>query len=323
MRLKPLKYLLLSVLALSSWQVRAQTYPTSNKVINVISAYPAGTGADTTVRHFAGKLAGVSGLKVVVENKVGMITVIASDYVARSKPDGYTLFITPGNAHAASPFAVKKLPFDPVKDFTPVTTLSKSSAFLIVDSSSPYGSIKALTAALIEKGGKASYAYTSWTALAASELYKLRTGVQALGIPFKGAPQTLPSLNSGEIDFQFVDAGMAVQQIRAGRWRGLAVTGTERSSVLPDLPTMVESGIPEFDISPWWAVFMPSGVPQPIVEKLEGWFNEILVMDDTKKYLADQGATAFHGNSRLLSEHLAKEIRKWGDLLKLAKVEPQ
>ena len=116
---------------------------------------------------------------------------------------------------------------------------------------------------------------------------------------------------------------MAVQQIRAGRWRGLAVTSTERSGVLPDLPTMVEAGISEFDISPWWAVFLPSGVPQPIVEKLEGWFNEILVMEDTKKYLLDQGAIPFPGNSKLLSEHLAKEIKKWGDLLTLAKVEPQ
>ncbi len=301
----------------------AQSYPVRDRVFYVICGYPAGSGADTLVRFFGNKLSTLSGQKVVIENKPGMNTVIASQYVARAKPDGYTIYITSGNAFAATPYAVKKLPFDAIKDFTPVTTLLKTSVVLIVDSGSPYTSVKAMTEALMMKVNKGSYAYTSWTALAASELYKLRTGVQAVGVPYKGTLEAIPALKNGEIDYQFLDAGMAIQQIKAGRMRGLAVTGTERSAVLPDLPTMVESGVPEFELSSWFAVWRPAGVPQAIVEKLEGWFNQSLTLEDTKKFLLDQAAAPFPGNSRSMSEYLAKDIGRWADLLKLAKVEPQ
>jgi len=316
---------LLAVLSSLPWlPAEAQTYPSKDREFRVFCGFPAGSGADILVRFYADKLAAVSGQRVIVENKPGMISALAAETVARSKPDGYTIFITAGSAsHAANLFLFKKLPYDPVKDFTPVTTLARVFFVLTVHPNTPYKTVKELTEAMKKKGDKATYAYASPTALASTELYKSRTGIQAVGVPFKTSGAAFPEMQSGQIDFQFIDSVFGLEQIRAGKIRGLAVTSLQRSSVMPELPTMAESGIPEFDISPWWAVYLPANAPQPVVEKLEGWFNQIVAMEETKKFLANTGTESFPGNSKFLAEYLVKEIKKWGDLIKLAKIEPQ
>ena len=311
------------MLSLLPWlPAEGQTFP--SKEFRVFCGFPAGSGADILVRFYADKLAAVSGQKVIVDNKPGMISALAAETVARSKPDGYTISITAGSAsHAANLFLFKKLPYDPIKDFTPVTTLARVFFILTVDPKTPYKTVKELTEAMKKKGDKATYAYASPTALASTELYKARGGIQAVGVPFKTSGAAFPEMQSGQIDFQFIDSVFGLEQIRAGKMRGLAVTSAQRSSVMPELPTMAESGIPEFDISPWWAVYLPANAPQPVVDKLEGWFNQIVAMEETKKFLANTGTDSFPGNSKFLAEYLVKEIKKWGDLIKLAKIEPQ
>ena len=195
---------------------------------------------------------------------------------------------------------------------------------LTVDPKTQYKSVKELTEAMKKKGEKATFAYASPTALASTELYKARAGLQGVGIPFKTSGAALPEMQSGQIDYQFIDSVFGLEQIRSGKVRALAVTSAQRSSVLPEIPTMAEAaGIPEFDISPWWAVYLPANAPQPVVDKLEGWFNQIVAMEETKKFLANTGTDSFPGNAKFLAEYLVKEIKKWGDLLKLAKIEPQ
>ena len=163
--------------------------------------------------------------------------------------------------------------------------MAKTLFVLAVDPSSPYNSVKDLTEALKKKGDKAAYAYVSPTANVASVMYKQRTGIQALGVPFNANVQTLSEMRSSQIDFQFLDGTSAMGLISAGRLRALAVTTPRRSALMPDTPTMAESGVPEFDVSPWWGVFLPANVPQPVVDKLESWFNQFVAMEDTRIFL--------------------------------------
>ena len=303
---------------------QAQTYPARDRIIHVVCGFPTGSGADVLVRFYADRLAAVSGQKVIVENKPGMLSGLAAKAVAEARPDGYTIFITPGSSsHAANLYLFKQLPYDPVKDFTPVTTLARVFFVLTVNAKSPHQSVTGLTEAMEKKGDKGNYAYASPTALASTELYKARTGIRAFGVPFKTALETISAMQGGEIDFQFIDSVLALQQIRAGRLRGLAVTSAERSGTLPDVPTMIESGIPEFDVSPWWAVFLPGNAPAPVVEKLESWFNQVTASEESRKFLANMGADPFPGDAKFLAAHLAREIRKWGELIRLAKIQPQ
>jgi len=302
----------------------AQTWPAPGRELKIIVGYPPGSGADTGVRYMSAKLAEVSGHPVIVENRAGMISSLGADAVAKAKPDGYTILLASvTSSHAANLVLFKKLPYDPVKDFTPVTTLYRTTFFLMVNAKSPHRTVAELTAAMRAAGNKASYGYGSPPALAAAELYKHRAGLQAVGISYKTSAATLPEMYSGALDFQFIDANFGTQQLRGGKLRALAITSGQRSSIL-DLPTMAEAAnIPEFDIAPWWGVFLPAGAPPQVVARLEGWFNQIGAMEDTRKYWAGNGSEPLTGNSKVLSELLVQEIRKWAELAKIANIQPE
>jgi len=301
---------------------QAQSYPT--KELNVVVGLPAGSGGDVIARYYANKLAEVSGKPVIVENKPGMILSLGADYVAKAQPDGYTILVTSiTSSHAANLFNFKKLPYDPVKDFTPVTTLQKGYFILMVRPQAPWRSVAELTEAMHDKGDKASYGYGSPPALASAELYKARAGLKALGVAYKTSMNSLAEMYSGALDFQFIDSTQGTVQMRSGKLRAMAITAGERVPGV-DLPTMAEAAsIPEFDISPAWGVFLPAGVPQPIVTQLEYWFNQIVKMEATRDYLAKTHATAFPGDAKTLAAFLPKEIERWRELSRLAKIVPQ
>src|SRR5262245_21890617 len=300
----------------------AQNYP--NREIHLVVGLPAGSGGDVIARFYADKLAQLAGKPVVVENKPGMILSIGADYVAKSKPDGYTVLITSvTSSHAANLYNFKKLPYERIKNFAPVATLQRSYFMLMVRSETPWTTVDALTAALKDKGAKASYGYGSPPALASSELYKARTGLQAVGIPYRTSMASLPEMFSGELDFQFIDATQGTPLRTSGKLRALAVTSGQRVPGV-DIPTMAEAAnIPEFDIAPTWGVFLPAGTPAPIVAQLEDWFGQIVRMDATRQFLANTNGAPYPGGAKALAEFLPQEIKKWDELAKLAKIEPQ
>jgi len=300
----------------------AQTYP--NREIHVVVGLPAGSGGDVIARFYADKLAQLAGKPAVVENKPGMILSIGADYVAKSKPDGYTVLITSvTSSHAANLYNFKKLPYDPIKDFAPVATLQRSYFMLMVRAEAPWTTVNELTAAMKPKGAKASYGYGSPPALASSELYKARSGLQAVGIPYRTSMASLPEMFSGELDFQFIDATQGTPLRTSGKLRALAVTSGQRVPGV-DIPTMAEAAnIPEFDIAPTWGVFLPAGTPAPIVAQLEDWFGQIVRMEATRQFLANTNGAPYPGGSKALAEFLPHEIKKWDELSKLAKIEPQ
>jgi tripartite-type tricarboxylate transporter receptor subunit TctC len=300
----------------------AQDYPT--RVIRVVVGYPAGSGGDVIARFYADQLSKICGRPVIVEDKPGMISSAAADAVAKSPPDGYTILITSvTSSHAANLFNFKKLPYDPIKDFSPVAMLHKSYFILMVRPEAPWKNVAELTEAMRQKGDKGSYGYGSPPALASAELYKARKGLQTVGIPYKTSMASLAEMFSGELDFQFIDATAGMPLIEGGKLRGLAVTTAQRVPNV-DIPTMAEAAdIPGFDIAPVWGVFLPAGAPAPIVARLESWFAQIMTLDATRQFLANTRGAPFPGGAKDLADLIPKEIKKWEALAKLAKIEPQ
>jgi tripartite-type tricarboxylate transporter receptor subunit TctC len=301
----------------------AQNYP--DRQITVICGFAPGSGADIVVRYFADKARSIAGQPMIVENKVGALTAIGAEALKNAKPDGYTIMITPGNSTmAANPHLFKQLKYDPVKDFTPITTLLKLPFVLGVAPSSPIKTVAELTADLKKKGDKASYGYSSPFALASSELYKSLTGTNALGVSYKSTPDIMPDLLSGQLDFIFSDSTFLIEQAKQNRFKMLAVTYANRSPLLPEVPGMGDAGVANFDMSAWWGVWGPAGVPQPVVDKVASWFDQIVKAPGAKdEFGAKFSGDPWPGNAKLLADTTPVEIKKWGDLIKLAKIEPQ
>jgi tripartite-type tricarboxylate transporter receptor subunit TctC len=277
------------------------------------------------VRYFSDKLSALAGKPVIVENRGGAAGMIGTETAAKSKPDGYTILITPGSATlAAAKHIFKKLPFDPLKDFAPVTTLAKVPFVIAVDPKSSMKSIGELTAHLKAKGDKASFGVTSNTALISAELYKKVAGLHAAKVQYRENQTLMNDLIAGSIDFVASDAAFASSQAQGGKIRPLAVTSGERLPSLPDVATMQQAGLKDYvELVSWWGVFVPAGTPQPVIEKLEGWFKQIAASEDTKKFLTGLGSAPFPGSARGLGELLAKDIERWGDYVKLAGIQPQ
>lgn len=301
---------------------RAQDYP--SRPVNIVIGYAPGGAVDIPARYFARRLSAITGQPFVIENRPGALTNIAAEMVARAKPDGYTLFMASGNATMASnPHLFKKLPFDPVKDFTPVGTLYRLPFILVVNAKTPVNSVAELTAYMKKKGTGGNYGYAGSFALIASELYKNVAGLQTQAISYKVPQQSIPALISGELDFLIQDSANVLRQVAAGTLKALAVTPSQRSTLIPELPTMEEAGIPGYDLSGWFGLYLPANAPAPIVGKLQSLFAQFLTDDETRKTLNNVGTEPFPGNAQFLSQLQARELEKWGRLLKLAKIETE
>jgi tripartite-type tricarboxylate transporter receptor subunit TctC len=291
--------------------------------IHSICGFPPGSGADVFVRFYGKKLEDKLGKTIITENKAGAFGNIATEYVSKSKPDGYTLFIAPGSSFlAAAASLFRKLAYDPVTDFEHVTTLSKLPFILIVSGDSPYKTVADLTAHLKQQGDKASYGSAANTGIVSSELYKANFGLNTVEVKYKEAGGLLNDLWGNNIAFAHLDPVTSMAHLKTGKLRALATSSKERFKALPDIPSAGESGITNSDIIAWWSVHMPKGTPKPILDKLENWFNQIAVDDDTKKFLANLGSDPFPGNSQMLKELLVKDIAAWREYIKIAKIEP-
>jgi tripartite-type tricarboxylate transporter receptor subunit TctC len=300
---------------------RAQDYPA--REIHVICAFPAGSGADVLVRYFAEKLREKVGKPVIVENKVGANGNIAAEYTARAKPDGYTIHVHAGSSTAANFWMFKNPPINPSKDLQVVATLNKQPFMVVVAANSPYKSLADLTAAMKQKGEKASYAESNSTGKVMGELYKSATGIKALDVPYRTASDSLNDFASGAIDYGMMDPVSAISQTNAGRWRMLAVSTSSRMQALPDVPTMTEQGVPGIELFGWFAAMVPTATPRPIVDQLNKWFNEIEATEETKKFLNQFGGDPWITTPEQGQAQLAKDQKDWEGYVKAAKIEPQ
>jgi len=299
----------------------AQDYPA--REIHSICNFGAGSGADIVVRYYSERLARVAGKPVIVENKPGAQGVVANEYVAKSRPDGYTILITPASSTlAAAPHLFKKLPYDPVKDFAPVTTLLTVSFTIAVDPASPVRTIPELIARLKAKPGNGFYGTQSNSGQIAAELFKDKTGLSTAYVPFKITGDAFANLLTGNIDFMSVDSTWAAT-MHPSRVRILAVTSAKRIPSLPNVPTLEEVGLQDFDVTPWFGVVVPAGTPRPVIERLAAWFNEINQGAETAQFLARQAAVPFPGTPESMAALLKSDVERWGRYVRLAKIQPQ
>jgi len=314
-----MKTLIGLLLALSAPVVLSQDYP--EREIRSICNFAPGSGADIIVRYYSDQLSKLAGKPVIVENRPGAQGSIASAYVAKSAPDGYTIHITPASSTLASaPHIWKQLPYDPIKDFATVTTINSLTFVVAVDAAKPIKSISDLITHLKSRPGHGFYGTQSNSGQIAAELLKSKTGLETAYVNFKATGDAFANLLSGQIDFMSVDSTWAKNQSKV---RILAVTAARRSASLPDVPTLAEAGVPGVDIAPWWGVVVPAGTPRPIIDKLAGWFNTITASEETRQFLARAALDPFPGSPEQMAALLKSETERWGGFVKLAKIQPQ
>ena len=309
-------------LSLAAGSAASQEYPA--REIHAVCAYPAGSGADILVRYYSDKIAKLAGKPVIVENKAGAQGLIGTEFAARAEPDGYTILVTPASANlAAAPHMFKKLPYDPIKDFTPVAPISRLNFVIAVDGKSPIKSIGELVSHLKTRAEKGSYGIGNNTGQVSAAILSQMAGLKTVPIPYKAATQAMVDLASGQLDYLVWDATFLSVQARSGRVRLLAVTGRARSGALPEVPTMIESGFPGFDLSAWWGVVVPAGTPRPIVEKLAAWIAQINATEETRQFLNNVATDVLNGTPESMAAMIKTDTERWKGFAKLAKIEPQ
>jgi len=309
-----------AAVGLSGSSAFAQQYPAQD--IHFICAFPPGSGADVIVRYFAEKVRPLTGKNIIVENRVGAGGNIALEYVARAKPDGYTIFVHGGNAVAASMSLYKKPPVDVAKAYQMAATINRQPFMLVVDEKSPYKTTAELTKAMLAKGEKASYATSAPDGTVMGEIYKSVTGVKALEVSYKTASDSINDMASGSLDYAMHNPVFALAQQREGRMRILGVSTAKRLESNPDLPTMGEQGIP-MDLTGWWAAMVPTGTPRPAIDALHKWFSEVVAQADTKKFLNNLGGDQFSITPDEAQALFLKDIENWKDYVRVAKLQPQ
>jgi tripartite-type tricarboxylate transporter receptor subunit TctC len=299
---------------------QAQAYPSQD--IRLICAFPPGSGADVLVRYFGERLRPIAGRTVIVENKSGAGGNIATEYVARAKPDGHTIYVHAATAVAANQHLFKKPPVEAGKAIQIAASINRQPFMLVVDAKSPYKSVAELTAAMKQKGDKATYATAAPTGTIMGEIYKDATGIKAIEVNYKTAPDSINEMLSGKVDYGMHDPVFSLAQQREGRLRILAVSTGKRLEANPEAPTMAESGVP-MDLTGWWAAMLPAGAPKPVVDKVNQWFSEIVKTEETKMFLNSFGGDPFINTPETAHELFLKSINDWGNYVRIAKIAPQ
>jgi tripartite-type tricarboxylate transporter receptor subunit TctC len=310
-----------SLAALAGTPARAQDYP--SKPITIVVPFAAGSGTDQLARIMGQIITSEYKVPVVVENKAGASGFIAAQHVAKAPPDGYTVLMTTNTTHAANEHLYKKLPYDPVKDFTPVTLLGKGQMLLMVNPASPVKSVADLIALAKKSPGKLNFGSGSSSSRVAGELFRQMTGIDVVHVPYKSNPMAITDLIGGQVDFMFADAPTALPQVNGGKLRALAASGTKRMPAAASIPTLDESGVKGYDMSYWTAVYLPAGAPAAVTQRL----NEILVkVSNTAKAKTFQSDTSMETATSTpegLARFQAAESQKWGRVIKAAGIEPE
>jgi tripartite-type tricarboxylate transporter receptor subunit TctC len=288
--------------------------------VKLVVGFPPGGANDILARLIGAKLQEAWGQPVVTENKPGANAIIATEFVAKSAQDGHTLLIGASGAMTFNPGLYAKLPYDPVRDFAPVTMLGSFPLVLAVHPSVPAQSVTELIAHARAQSGKLNYAAGSTPFQLAAELFKIQAGVQLNHIPYKGSAAAVNSVIANDTQLTFVDAPPVVGQIRGGRVRGLAVTSSMRAATLPELPTMIEAGMPDFDVVLWASLFAPAGTPRAIVERIQQGVVKAMRLPDVRERMLALGITPVGNTPEELAAIVKADLGKWTRVIRQAGV---
>jgi tripartite-type tricarboxylate transporter receptor subunit TctC len=291
--------------------------------IRIVLPFGPGSGTDVYARMVAQRLGTALGVTTVIDNRPGANGILAAQAVARAKPDGNTLLFTTNTTHAANPHLVKELPYDPVKDFAPISKMGNLTFFVLVPATSPFHTMKDLVEAARKAPGTVSYgAANSFGMVSGSKLGKT-AGVEFLRVPYKSSPQITTDLLGGELQFAFVDMAAASAQVKAGKMRALAVLADKRFPTLPDVPTMAEAGYPGFNVVAWFGMFAPAGTPAPIVHRINSALVAVLGQPDLRERGAQLGIEIFGSTPGELEEYVKAQIALWGQFTADAGLKPE
>jgi tripartite-type tricarboxylate transporter receptor subunit TctC len=294
----------------------AQDYPT--RPIRLVVAFPAGGPTDFVARLLADKMKGILGQSVLIENKSGANAAIGADYVAKSDPDGYTLFFTTISAMVMNPHLRADLPYDPVRDFAPVTRVVLTTEVLVVNAKSPIKSAKELVELAKEKNGGLPVASTGVGSLPhlALELFQQSAGIKVVHVPYRGAAPAVTDILGGQVVGSFLDLPVVMPQIIGGNLRALGTASPKRDPVLPDLPTLDEQGYRDVHADNWYAVFAPARTPAPVIARLNAAFKAALSDPDVGRKLLAAGAVPAPTSPEELRDILQADLVRWGKIIR-------
>ena len=296
-------------------------YP--EKPITFIVPFAAGSATDQLARALGQSVTEQTKQAVVVDNKAGASGMLAAQAAARAAGDGYTVLISTNTTQAANEHLYKKLPYDPVKDFAPVTGLGKGGQVLVVSASAPYKSVADLLAKARKEPGKLSFGSGSSSSRVAGELFKQLSHTEILHVPYKSNPNALTDLLGGQIDLMITDTATGVPQIKAGKLRALGVSTSKRLALLPDVPTIDEAGVKGYDMGYWFAAYVPAATPAPVVARLHELLVNATKGAAAKAFYESTGAEAWSTTPEELAKFQATEAQKWGKVIKAAGIEPE
>ena len=309
----------LALLALGA--ARAEDFP--SKPITIIVPFAPGGGTDTQARVVGAALASEFKATVLVDNKAGANGFIAAQAVARAAPDGYTLLMTTNTTHAANEHLFKKLPYDPVKDYTPITMMGLGYMYLVVNQASPAKTVADLVAMARKSPGKLNFGAGSSSSRVGSEMLKQLAHIDVVHVPYKSNPLAVTDLIGGQLDFMFLDAPTAMPHILGGKLRALAVSGTRRMTATPAVPTVDEAGVKGFDVSYWFAVYGPAGLPPAVTRRLNEMFVKASDSPEVKLLRERSSGVAATSTPEELARFQAAESLKWGKVIKAAGIVPE
>jgi len=318
------KFLLVIFCALAAGAAHAQS-PCPSRPIRFIAPFPPGGSSDVLCRLLGARLAESLGQPVAVENRPGAGANIGHEFAAKQPPDGYTILISSSSTLATNPHLYKHLGFDPIADFSPISMVASAGQVLVVHPSVPATSVKELIALAKAQPGKLNFGSggKGIQSHISGEMFKSAAGVDIVHIPYKGTVQAVSDLVAGQVQLVFADMVPAMPHIKAGRLRPLAVTTEERSPVLPDVPTMIESGVPGYRAGVWWAVMAPKGTPAAIVSRLNSELGRIVKLPDVQEKYASLGVSTEHSTPQYVTEKIKTDTQQFAKVLKAAGVEPE
>jgi len=308
-------------LALVAAPATAQHYPA--RQVTIVVPFGPGSATDSTARVIAQNLQESLGQPFVIENKAGGGGLIAASSVARAAPDGYTLLVTTNTTHSAAQGLFKNVPYDPIKDFTPVARIGSFPTFIAVNIDLPVGTIGELVAYAKQNPGKLVYGHGNSTGQIVGEALKHRTGANIVRVSYRSNPPAVTDLIGGHIGMMVPDFGLGLPQVRAQKIRALAVPTRERNSQLPDVPTLNETVIPGFDLLSWVGLFAPANTPPQVVDLLARELQKMLARPELKARFIDAGAETFWSGPKEFDAYVRSELIKWTTVIKEAGIEPE
>ena len=294
----------------------AQAYPA--KPIHLIVPFPPGGGTDLFSRAIAGKLTETLKWTIVVDNKPGAGGNLGVDAAAKSSADGYTMVMGQTSDLAVNPTLYRKLPYDPVKDLTPVVLVASAPIILVVADGSPYRSLADVVSAAKQKPGRLTLATPGNGTVAhlTGVMLQRAAGLELIHVPYKGAAQALPDLMGGQVDLYSSSVSSVIGQIKGGKVRAITVASAKRSPALPNVPTVAEAGYPGFDADSWYGLLMPAGTPQQIVQRVNTEVNRLLALPDLRERIGAEGGEALGGTPERFTALLKADLEKWGNAVR-------